>query len=463
MQVRRDFTPALCKSFDFFVNILMIAGEMKENQNRYRESARAFAEACRVLPGGVNSPVRAFGGVDVSPVFVAAAKGSKIFDIDGNEYIDYVGSWGPMILGHAHPSVIAAVEAAARKGTSFGAPTLAETSLAQKIIAAFDSIEKVRLLSSGTEAVMTAIRLARGYTKKDIIIKMAGCYHGHSDSLLVAAGSGLAEGAIASSAGVPEAVAKLTVVVPYNDIEAVRTAFAKHKRQIAAVLVEPVAANMGVVPPKAGYLQTIRQLCTAEKVLLVFDEVITGFRLALGGAQERFGVKADITCLGKIIGGGLPAAAVGGRADIMDMLAPTGPVYQAGTLSGNPIATAAANATLDILAEKGCYGRLESSAATLEAGLAKAAKESGVAVTINRAGSILSCFFTTKPVQTFADVQSTDIQSFKKFFAGMLGRGIYLAPSAYEAMFVSLAHSADDIERTIEAAAGSFRDFLPSG
>jgi len=447
-----------CKSFDFFADILMIAGEMEENQKRYPKSARAFAESCRVLPGGVNSPVRAFGGVDMGPVFVACAKGSKIFDIDGNEYIDYVGSWGPMILGHAHPSVIGAVETAARNGTSFGAPTLAETALAQKIIAAFDSIEKVRLLSSGTEAVMTAIRLARGYTKRDIIIKMVGCYHGHSDSLLVAAGSGLAESAIASSAGVPDSVARLTVVVPYNDIEAVKAALAKHKGNIAAVLVEPVGANMGVVPPVEGYLETIRQLCTADEVLLIFDEVITGFRLALGGAQERFDIKADMTCLGKIIGGGLPAAAVGGRADIMDILAPTGPVYQAGTLSGNPIATAAANATLDILAEEGCYEKLESSAAMLEAGLAEAAKETGIAVTINRVGSIQSCFFTDRPIRTFADVQSTNIKRFKKFFAGMLDRGIYLAPSAYEAMFVSLAHSKDDIERTIEAARASFRE-----
>jgi glutamate-1-semialdehyde 2,1-aminomutase len=453
-----DFCCDIYKSFDFVADILMIAREMKEELDKYKQSARAFAEACRVLPGGVNSPVRAFGGVDVNPVFVGSAKGSKIFDIDGNEYIDYVGSWGPMIVGHAHPKVIEAVESAARKGTSFGAPTLAETALAKKIIAAFETIEKVRLLSSGTEAVMTAIRLARGYTKKDIIIKMAGCYHGHSDSLLVAAGSGLAESAIASSAGVPDAIAKLTVVVPYNDIEAVKAAFAKHKGNIAAVLVEPVGANMGVVPPVDGYLETIRQLCDADGVLLIFDEVITGFRLALGGAQERFCIKADLTCLGKIIGGGMPAAAAGGRAEIMDILAPTGPVYQAGTLSGNPIATAAANATLDILAEEGCYGKLESSAAMLEAGLAKAAKEAGVAVTINRVGSIQSCFFTDRPVRTFADVQSTDIQRFKKFFAGMLGRGIYLAPSAYEAMFVSLAHSTEDIERTIEAAGASFRE-----
>jgi glutamate-1-semialdehyde 2,1-aminomutase len=452
------FYSAVYKSLAFVDDIFMIAVEMKGNQNKYSESARAFAEACLVLPGGVNSPVRAFGGVDMGPIFIAGAKGSRVYDIDGNEYIDYVGSWGPMILGHAHPSVIEAVETAARKGTSFGAPTLAETALAQKIIAAFDSIEKVRLLSSGTEAVMTAIRLARGYTKKDIIIKMAGCYHGHSDSLLVAAGSGLAESAISSSAGVPDEVAKLTVVVPYNNIEAVETAFTKHKGQIAAVLIEPVGANMGVVPPVGSYLETIRRLCTADGVLLIFDEVITGFRIALGGAQERFGIKADMTCLGKIIGGGLPAAAVGGRADIMDILAPTGPVYQAGTLSGNPIATAAANATLDILAEEGCYEKLEYSSEMLETGLAGAAKEAGVTVTINRVGSILSCFFTGRPVRTFADVQSTDIKSFKKFFAGMLGRGIYLAPSAYEAMFVSLAHSTDDIKRTIEAARASFRE-----
>jgi glutamate-1-semialdehyde 2,1-aminomutase len=304
---------------------------------------------------------------------------------------------------------------------------------------------------------MTAIRLARAYTKKDFIIKMAGCYHGHSDSLLVAAGSGLAEAAIVSSAGVPDCLAKLTVVIPYNDIDAAERVFRMHKGEIAAVLVEPVAANMGVVPPAAGYLQALRDLCNRNNALLIFDEVITGFRLALGGAQELFGVKADITCLGKIIGGGLPAAAIGGPADIMDMLAPTGPVYQAGTLSGNPIATAAANATLDILAEKDCYQKLESTSALLEVGLADAAEAADVPVTINRIGSLLSCFFTDKPVRNFADVQSTNIRRFKRFFSEMLSRGIYLAPSAYEAMFVSLAHSKRDIEKTIEAAGGSFR------
>jgi glutamate-1-semialdehyde 2,1-aminomutase len=430
---------------------------MKDRQSKYRKSVQAFSDACECLPGGVNSPVRAFGGVDEDPLFIESASGSKIRDIDGNEYIDYVGSWGPMILGHAHPEVLKAVMAAAQKGTSFGAPTKGETALAGKIIGAFDSIEKVRLVSSGTEAVMSAIRLARGYTKRDLIIKMVGCYHGHSDSLLVAAGSGLAESAIASSPGVPDSIAKMTVIIDYNDIEAVTKAFEIYKDKIAAILVEPVAANMGVVPPADGYLQTLRDLCDKNGSLLIFDEVITGFRVALGGSQQLFGVKADMTCLGKIIGGGLPVGAFGGRADIMDMLAPVGPVYQAGTLSGNPLATAAAIATIDILAQKGTYEKLESSAVMLETGLADAAKEAGVDVTLNRVGSIMSCFFTDKKIQNFADVQSTDIKRFKKFFSSMLEQDVYLAPSAYEAMFVSLAHSEGDIEKTIEAAKKSFK------
>lgn len=438
-----------------------------DEEKAYPRSAQAWRRAERFLAGGVNSPVRAFGGVDIKPLFIERASGSKIYDIDGNEYIDYVGSWGPMILGHAHPKVLQAIQTAAKNGTSFGAPTLAETALAEKIVRAFDSIEKVRLVSSGTEAVMTAIRLARAYTKRDLIIKMAGCYHGHSDCLLVAAGSGVAETGIcsklrrarqqaASSPGVPDSVARLTIVLPYNDIDAAKTAFDKHKHKIAAVLIEPVAANMGVVPPVDGYLATLRHLCDRDGAILVFDEVITGFRVAYGGAQELFGIKADITCLGKIIGGGLPLAALGARADIMDMLAPTGPVYQAGTLSGNPIATAAANATLDILEERP-YQRLESRAAALEAGLADAAKETGVTVTINRVGSIMSCFFTDRPVRNFADVQSTNIKQFKRFFAHMLNQGIYLAPSAYEAMFVSLAHTQEDIDKTIAAAKKSLR------
>jgi glutamate-1-semialdehyde 2,1-aminomutase len=433
--------------------------QMARKKGVHSGSLRAFAKASRFLPGGVDSPVRAFGGVDEKPIFIAEAKGSKICDIDGNEYIDYVCSWGPMILGHSHPKVVKAVAKAAKKGTSFGAPTLAETELAEKITKAFGSIEKVRLLSSGTEAAMTAIRLARGFTKRNLIIKMAGCYHGHSDSLLVAAGSGLAESGTASSAGVPEDLAKLTVVIPYNDIEAAKAAFEKHKEQIAACLVEPVAANMGVVPPVENYLKGIRELCEAEKSLLIFDEVITGFRIAYGGAQQLYGIKADITCLGKIIGGGLPLAAVGGRSDIMDMLSPTGPVYQAGTLSGNPIATAAANATLDILSKGNCYQKLDRAAKDLETGLADAAKQAGVPLTINRLGSIMSCFFTDQPVRNFADVQKTNVKQFKKFFSEMLARGVYLAPSAYEAMFVSLAHTKRDIEKTILAAQKAFRDF----
>jgi glutamate-1-semialdehyde 2,1-aminomutase len=441
-----------------------------KRQSGYPKSASAFAEAITYLPGGVDSPVRAFGGVDQKPLFIAKAKGSKIYDIDGNVYIDYVGSWGPMILGHAHPAVVKAIQNAAKKGTSFGAPTLAETELAKKICVAFPSIEKLRLVNSGTEAVMTAIRLARAYTRKDFIIKMAGCYHGHSDSLLVAAGSGAADlpspaeagyakagHFVPSSAGIPPAVANLTIVIPYNDIDAAKKAFQTHKGKIAAVLVEPVAANMGVVPPADGYLQGLRDLCNTEKSVLIFDEVITGFRVALGGAQELFGVKADITCLGKIIGGGLPLAALGGKQKIMEMLAPLGPVYQAGTLSGNPIATAAANATLNILAKGDCYKKLEAKSAMLAEGLKESAKQAGVPIVINRVGSLLSCFFTDRPVQNFKDVKSTNIRQFKTFFAEMLNNRIYIAPSAFEAMFVSLAHSKADIEKTIEASQESFR------
>jgi glutamate-1-semialdehyde 2,1-aminomutase len=434
---------------------------MENKTGDYPKSARAFAEAEKFLPGGVNSPVRAFGGVRPSlsgPLFIERASGSKIYDIDGNEYIDYVGSWGPMILGHAHPAIIEAVQAAATRGTSFGAPTLAETTLARKIIGAFSSIEKMRLVSSGTEAVMTAIRLARAYTRRDLIVKMTGCYHGHSDSLLVAAGSGLAEIGSPSSAGVPDSIATLTILIPYNDIDAARAAFQVHKGKIAAVLIEPVAANMGVVPPIDGYLAMLRRLCDQEDSVLIFDEVITALRVALGGAQEIFGTTADITCLGKIVGGGLPAAALGGRADIMNLLAPVGPVYQAGTLSGNPLATAAANATLDILTKEDCYQKLESTAALLEAGLADAARQAGVPVRINRVGSIMSCFFVDRPVKNFADVQSANIAQFKRFFVEMLRQGIYLAPSAYEAMFVSIAHTKQDIEKTIEAARHSFSE-----
>ncbi len=429
---------------------------MEAKQSRSR-SAEAFVRACEVIPGGVNSPVRAFGGVDVKPVFISHGQGARVWDIDGNSYIDYVGSWGPLILGHAHPMVLDAVCQAARRGTSFGTPTLAETDLAGRIGAAFPSVQKVRLVSSGTEAVMTAVRLARGFTGRDAIVKMAGCYHGHSDSLLVAAGSGLAESGRPSSAGVPQALAALTVVLPYNDPAAVERAFDLHPGRIAAVLVEPVAANMGVVPPAPGYLAALRQLCNRQGAVLIFDEVITGFRIALGGAQERYGIQADLTCLGKIVGGGLPCAAVGGRAEIMDRLAPAGSVYQAGTLSGNPLATAAANVTMDLLRQCDPYPRLERVGAALEQGLLQAAREAGVPVTVNRVGSILSCFFTDRPVRDFQDVQATDVPRFKRFFASMLSQGVYLAPSAFEAMFLSLSHTDQDIAHTIAAAAKAFR------
>lgn len=420
-------------------------------------SKKAFTEARKVIPGGVNSPVRAFGGVDVSPVFVASARGAYITDIDGNTYIDYVGSWGPMILGHAHRQVIEAITTAACRGTSFGAPTQAETELARKIVAAIPSVEQVRLVSSGTEAAMTAVRLARGFAGRDIIIKMSGCYHGHTDAMLVSAGSGLAEHGVPASAGVPGAVAAQTVIVPYNDLGAVKAAFEQNTGSVAAVIVEPVAANIGVVPPVEGYLAGLRRLCDANGALLILDEVITGFRLALGGAQQFYGIGADITCLGKIIGGGLPLAAVGASKEIMSKLAPLGPVYQAGTLSGNPLATAAANVTLDLLACPGVYEKLEQTSAALEQGLRDAARKASIPVTINRVGSLLSCFFTERPVRNFADVQRTDISRFKRFFAEILTRGVYLAPSAYEAAFVSLAHTEKEIEKTIDA---SYHGFL---
>ena len=424
---------------------------------RFEKSKKQFAKASQFIPGGVNSPVRAFRSVGGTPVFIAKGTGSKIFDIDGNEYIDYVCSWGALILGHSHPSVVRAVNAAARKGTSFGAPTVAETALAEIICDAFDSIEKLRLVSSGTEAVMTAIRLARAFTGRDYILKMSGCYHGHSDSMLVCAGSGSAQFSEPLSPGVPKSLASLTIVVDYNDIDSAAKVFKKYGKKFAACIIEPVAANMGVVLPGPNYLKTLRKLCSDNKSLLIFDEVITGFRLCFGGAQKLFKVSPDLTCLGKIIGGGLPCAAVGGRAEIMDLLSPGGAVYQAGTLSGNPIAAAAAIAALKLLKNKNFYGRLEEKSKMLHTGLLDAAKKASVPLTINRAGSLLSCFFTEKPVKNFADVKSADTKLFRAFFAQMLKNGIYLAPSPFEAMFISVAHSKKDIEKTIKAAQNSLK------
>jgi glutamate-1-semialdehyde 2,1-aminomutase len=449
-------------SFGFSVKTLYNASNPNAQRNRglFRMkndlSKRAFDRACRVIPGGVNSPVRAFGGVDLPPVFIDRAAGSHIWDIDGNRYIDYVGSWGPMILGHAHPAAVEAVCRAVEKGASFGAATEAETLLAERITAAFASIEKIRLLSSGTEAVMTALRLARAYTKRDLIVKMIGCYHGHIDSMLVQAGSGAAELACPSSAGIPAAFAEKTLTVPYNDADSAAQLFQKYNGRIAAVIIEPVAANMGVVPPAEGYLYRLRQLCDEQKSILIFDEVITGFRAAYGGAQSLYNIRADLTCLGKIVGGGLPCAAVGGSRLIMDQLAPLGPVYQAGTLSGNPLAVAAALATLEVLAQPEIYQRLETLSAQLEAGLKDAAARASVDLTINRCGSLLSPFFASGPVQNFEQVRRCDIPRFKRFFSAMLKQGIYLAPSAYEAMFVSAAHTDRDIEQTVCAAYNAF-------
>ena len=417
-----------------------------------------FGRARHVIPGGVNSPVRAFRAVGGEPLFIARAAGARIWDVDGHEYIDYVGSWGPMILGHAHPEVLTAVYEAAARGTSFGAPTETEVHFAEVIHQAVPSMEMVRCVSSGTEATMSAVRLARGYTNRDKIIKVDGGYHGHADFLLVEAGSGAATLGIPGSAGVPEGTIRDTVVVPMNDLTAVADAFDTFSGQIAAMIVEPVCGNMGCVPPVPGYLEGLRTLTQDAGALLIFDEVMTGFRVAYGGAQARFRVTPDLTCLGKIVGGGFPAACFGGRADIMGRLAPLGPVYQAGTLSGNPVALAAGLTTLELLARPGTYEKLEALSARLAGGLAAAARTIGAPVVVNREASMLTAFFTGTPVTSYATAKRSDIHRFAQFFRGMLARGIYLAPSQFEASFVSLAHTTDDIDRTVDAAAAVLRE-----
>jgi glutamate-1-semialdehyde 2,1-aminomutase len=418
----------------------------------YTESTRLFERASRTIPGGVNSPVRAFRAVGREPLFIKRASGATITDADGNDYMDYVGSWGPMILGHARPEVLEAVSRAARNGTSYGAPTEAEIELAEEIIAAFPSIEKVRLVSSGTEAAMSAIRLARGFTGRDRIIKFEGCYHGHSDSLLVKAGSGLATFGTPDSAGVPADFARNTLVVAFNDEQALRATFEEHGDEIACVIVEPVAGNMGCVAPAAGYLEMLRDMTAFHGALLIFDEVITGFRIAYGGAQELYGVRPDLTCLGKIIGGGLPAAAFGGRADVMARIAPLGPVYQAGTLSGNPLAVTAGLTTLKLLKQTNPYSELERLGAKLERGLNDVAGELGVAATVNRVGSMLTAFFAPGPVTDWPTAKRSDTDLYGRFFRAILDEGVYLAPSQFECAFVSAAHTDDIIERTIAAA-----------
>jgi glutamate-1-semialdehyde 2,1-aminomutase len=411
----------------------------------------------RVIPGGVDSPARAFKSVGGDPPIIVRGAGSRMWDADGNEYVDYVDSWGPLILGHAHPEVIAAIERATRDGASFGASTPSEAELAELVVEAMPSVEIVRFVSSGTEATMSAIRLARGYTKRDRIIKFEGCYHGHADSLLVKGGSGLATLGIPDSAGVPAELAQLTTALPYNDIVAVEEAFEKFPDKFACVIVEPVVGNMGCVPPAPDYLKDLRELCTRRGVLLIFDEVMTGFRLSYGGAQELFGIKPDLTTMGKIIGGGLPVGAYGGRRDIMNMVAPLGPVYQAGTLSGNPLAMTAGIATLRILREKKneIYPQLEARASRLVEGILETGKKAGVKMTANRVGSMFTWFFANEPVTDWPSASKADPKRFGKFHRAMLESGIYLPPSQFEAAFLSFAHSGEDIERTISAASSA--------
>ena len=421
------------------------------------KSKAAFEAAGRVMPGGVNSPVRAFRGVGGTPRVIAKAKGAVITDVDGNSYIDYVGSWGPLILGHADERVVAAIDKAAAKGCSFGAPTEAETQLAELIVSRVPSIEMVRMVNSGTEAGMSAIRLARGYTGRDKIIKFEGCYHGHSDALLVQAGSGAMTFGSPSSPGVPAGTVADTLVLSYNDLDAVEAALSEHGKQMAAVLVEPIAGNMGCILPNTGYLEGLRRLCTEHDVLLIFDEVMTGFRVAPGGTQQLYGVQPDLTCLGKIVGGGLPVAAYGGRREIMEQVSPVGAVYQAGTLSGNPLGMAAGIATLHALAEEGVYESLEASAAKLAQGLRSAAAGAGVATRHTRVGSMMCTFFSSEPVTDFASAGRCDTRAYAVFFHAMLDRGVYLAPSQFECLFVSLAHTDEQIEETIAAAAEAFQ------
>lgn len=424
---------------------------MDHRRVRTDTSEAAFERARRRIPGGVNSPVRAFRSVGRTPIFIDRGYGSKIVDLDGNEYIDYIGSWGPLILGHAHPEVMEAVVRTAEKGTSFGVPTELETVMAELVCERVPSIEMVRMVNSGTEATMSALRLARGYTGRNVIMKFEGCYHGHADSLLIKAGSGVATLGLPDSPGVPHQVAQHTVTVPYNDLEAVRHVFERIGEDIAAVIVEPVAGNMGVVPPEPGFLQGLRDVTREYGSLLIFDEVMTGFRVHLNCAQGLYGVTPDLTCLGKVIGGGLPVGAYGGRREIMEMIAPEGPIYQAGTLSGNPLAMAAGIATLQVLGKPGVYEELERKSARLEEGFRANAVEVGIEATINRVGSMICPFFTPQRVYNYETAKSSDTALFARYFSAMMDRGVLVAPSQFEGMFVSLAHSDEDIERTIEA------------
>ncbi len=419
-------------------------------------SGSLFERSKRLVPGGVNSPVRAFGAVGGTPVFFARASGAHLWDVDGKRYIDYVGSWGPMVAGHTHPAVVEAVQKAAAAALSFGAPTEAEVELAETLCRLVPNLEQVRLVSSGTEATMTAIRIARGFTGRDAIVKFEGCYHGHADSLLVKAGSGALTFGNPSSAGVPADTATHTAVISYNDIAGLKAFFAQNGKNVAAVIVEPVAGNMNLVLPAPGFLEALREECTRHGALLIFDEVMTGFRVSLGGAQARFGIKPDLTTLGKVIGGGLPVGAVGGRRDIMQKLAPLGPVYQAGTLSGNPVAVAAGLATLRLVEQKNYLEKMEATSRSLVEGLQAEAKKAGVVFSAQSIGSMFGLYFRATPPTSFAEVMQCDKERFNRFFHAMLERGVYLAPSAYEAGFVSAAHGPAEIEATLAAARESF-------
>jgi glutamate-1-semialdehyde 2,1-aminomutase len=420
-------------------------------------SEKLFKEAQRYIPGGVNSPVRAFRAVGGTPLFIQRAQGSRIWDVDGREYIDYVASWGPMILGHAHPQVVEALQRAAERGTSYGAPTALEVELASLIVDAVPSVELVRMVSSGTEAVMSAIRLARGHTARDKVIKFEGCYHGHSDGLLVQAGSGATTFGTPDSPGVPADYARNTLLAPFNDLEVVQDLLAANSGQIACIVLEPIAGNMGVIPPREGFLAGLRKLCDQEGIVLIFDEVITGFRVGWSGAQGIYGMMPDLTCLGKIIGGGLPVGAFGGKQEIMEELAPLGGVYQAGTLSGNPLAMTAGIETLKLLKEEGQYQRLDEKASLLCAEAEKIARTSGAPTCFTRVGSMFCTFFTPGPVVDYASAKKSDTEAFRRYFWALLEKGVYIAPSQFEAGFLSLAHTDDDIEKTLAALHGAFQ------
>ncbi len=436
----------------------VIIGKHEEHTMKSEISHRLWQEANRVLVGGVNSPVRAFKGVGGDPFFVASGSGPTIVDADGNELIDYVLSWGPLVLGHAHPEVVEAVTRALEKGSSFGIPTEAEIRLAERLVALVPSLEKVRLVNSGTEATMSAIRLARGVTNRDLVVKIEGCYHGHVDSLLVQAGSGLTTLGTPTSPGIPESHAECTLTMPFNDLEAATTIFEAHSGRIACLIIEPVAGNMGVIPPAEGYLEALRDLTKEHGSLLIFDEVMSGFRVAMGGAQQRYGVTPDLTTLGKVIGGGLPVGAYGGSAEIMDHLSPVGPVYQAGTLSGNPLATAAGLATLDVLERPGTFDQIEAALVRLGEGLGAIANETGVPVYQTQIGSMACLFFREGQVTNYAEATASDTERYGKFFWGMLERGVYFAPSQFEACFASSTHSPAHIDQTLEAARDVFRE-----